>query len=651
MFHEKHCLRGSEKRIIMNFYSGDYDVIVAGAGHAGVEAALAAARMGKKTLCLCLNLDSVALCACNPAIGGTSKGHLVREIDALGGEMGLAADETFIQMRMLNLGKGAAVHSLRAQIDKNSYHMRMKHVLESEPNLTLRQDECAEIITKNGKVAGIVCTGGTEYSCRAAVICTGVYLRSLIHVGEQSVEQGPSGLARANGLSDSLANLGFNLRRFKTGTPPRVSKNSLDLSKTEPQFGDVPIPHFSFMTEEPNREQQCCYLTYTNERTHEIILENLERSPMFSGKIHASPTRYCPSIEDKLVRFPNKDRHQLFVEPEGLHTNEMYVQGFSTSLPRDVQQNALRTLPGFEKCEIMRYGYAIEYDCIDPTALSLALSAKNVPGLYFAGQLNGSSGYEEAAAQGLLAGINAALYVSAEPPLILRRSDAYIGVLADDLSTKGTNEPYRMMTSRAEYRLLLRQDNADLRLTELGRRTGLISEARYARLMRKIDEINTAKRALNTAVPPTEALNQLLISRGESPVITGVRLNTLLKRKNIGYTDLLALYPDLPAVSDEAREQVEIDAHYGGYIEKQNEHIRRFEKQESMLLPPDFDYASIGGLRLEARQKLAAMRPANLGQASRISGVSPADIAVLLIKLKQNAANSETITNTEDKNA
>lgn len=617
-----------------------FDIIVAGAGHAGVEAALACARMGMNTLCLCLNLDSVALCACNPAIGGTSKGHLVREIDALGGEMGLAADETFIQMRMLNLSKGPAVHSLRAQIDKSRYHLRMKRALETQKNLTLLQDECERIIVKNGRVCGIICTAGERFDCEALVVCAGVYLKSRIHIGEYSREQGPSGLARAAALSDGLRELGFELRRFKTGTPPRVSLKSLNLSKMEPQPGDEPIPHFSFMTDGLEKEQKCCYLTYTNAGTHSAILSNLDRSPMFSGRINAAPTRYCPSVEDKLVRFKDKERHQLFIEPEGESTDEMYVQGFSTSLPKDVQRDALRTIPGLENCEILRYGYAIEYDCIDPTLLDLTLGSKDIRGLYFAGQINGSSGYEEAAAQGILAGINAALYVKNEEPLILRRSDAYIGVLADDLATKGTNEPYRMMTSRAEYRLVLRQDNADLRLTELGRRTGLIGEERYERLMRKKEQIALAKAALGASVPPSEALNALLIQKGESPVATGVKLAALLKRSAVGYTDLAALYADLPDISPEAAFEVETEAHYGGYIERENERIRQFEKEESIILPPELDYSSISGLRLEARQKLAAQRPMNLGQASRISGVSPADIAVLLIKLKEIGAYS-----------
>ncbi|MBQ2110447.1 MAG: tRNA uridine-5-carboxymethylaminomethyl(34) synthesis enzyme MnmG [Clostridia bacterium] len=619
----------------MTAISAQFDIIVAGAGHAGVEAALACSRMGLRTLCLCLNLDSIALCACNPAIGGTSKGHLVREIDALGGEMGLAADDTFLQMRMLNSSKGPAVHSLRAQIDKNRYHLRMKRALESEEKLVILQDELENILVSNGKISGVVCAGGMEYACSALVVCTGVYLRSMIHIGELSREQGPSGLTRANALSDGLAALGFELRRFKTGTPPRVSMKSLDPVKMELQPGDVPIPRFSFMSGRLEREQKCCYLTYTNSETHAVILANLDRSPMFSGRIHGAPTRYCPSIEDKLIRFRDKERHQLFIEPEGENTDEMYVQGFSTSLPKDVQRDALHTIPGLENCEIMRYGYAIEYDCIDPTELDLTLGSKRIRGLYFAGQINGSSGYEEAAAQGLLAGVNAALFVKGEPPLVLRRSDAYIGVLADDLATKGTNEPYRMMTSRAEYRLLLRQDNADLRLTELGRRTGLISSARYDKLMYKKEEIAKAKQALAASVPPGEALNAMLSEKGESPLITGARLDNLLKRGGIRYTDLTALFPSLPSVSEEAAFELETEAHYGGYIERENERIRRFESQESIELPQELDYNAIAGLRLEARQKLSALRPRNLGQAGRISGVSPADIAVLMIKLKE----------------
>lgn len=613
----------------------NFDIIVIGAGHAGVEAALACARMGRKTLILTLNLDSVGLMPCNPAIGGTGKGHLVREIDAMGGEMGLAADETLIQMRMLNTGKGPAVHSLRAQMDKRRYHERVKHALETQPNLSLVQGEASRFLTENGRICGIVTTEGFCYACRAAVVCTGVYLKSRILIGECVRNSGPSGLLRSETLSDALSELGIPIQRFKTGTPSRVNKRSLDFSEMERQDGDVPTPAFSFLNGRLSLEQTPCYLTYTNAETHRIILDNLHRSPMYSGLIHATGTRYCPSIEDKIVRFADKQRHQIFIEPEGLSTDEMYVQGMSTSLPGDVQIEMLHTLPGLRHCEVMRLGYAIEYDCIDPTVMDASLHVRAIPGLYTAGQINGTSGYEEAAAQGLLAGINASLYLKNEEPLTLGRDEAYLGVLVDDLSVKGTPEPYRMMTSRCEYRLLLRQDNADERLTEKARRTGLISDERYDLLMRKQARVQKALASLGRIAPPGEALRQLLLGKGESVPSAGVRLFDLLKRTNIRYTDLLPIFDSLEPLDWETEERVETLARYDGYIQKQTEQVRRNRALEDTPLPADVDYLTLDGLRIEARQKLNKHKPANIGMASRISGVTPADVNVLLIYVKR----------------
>ncbi len=614
-----------------------FQIIIIGAGHAGIEAALASSRMGLSTLLLTLNLDSIGMMPCNPAIGGTGKGHLVREIDAMGGEMGLAADDTLIQMRMLNTSKGPAVHSLRAQMDKRRYHERMKRTLETQPNLTLMQGEVTEIQTENGRVAGVVTDEGFRFGCDAVVVCSGVYLKSRILIGEWSRLSGPAGLLRSEGLSDALRSLGIPLQRFKTGTPARVRKSSLDLDEMEIQLGDEPTPAFSFLNGRLHLKQDPCYLTYTNQATHDIILKNLNRSPMYAGRIHATGTRYCPSIEDKIVRFPDHDRHQIFIEPEGRTTEEMYVQGMSTSLPADVQIDMLHTMPGLRHCEVMRLGYAIEYDCLVPSALNLSLMVKDIPGLFTAGQVNGSSGYEEAAAQGFYAGVNAALYVKGEELFLLDRSDAYLGVLVDDLATKGTPEPYRMMTSRCEYRLLLRQDNADLRLTERARRLGLITEERYAALQRKKEGIARAMERLGTHVPPSDALRVYLESIGESMPNSGTKLFDLLKRPNVRYTDLLSLYDCLEPLEPAVEEQVDVMAHYDGYIEKQTEQVKRFREMESMPLPGDLDYGTLEGLRLEARQKLNAHRPESIGQASRISGVSPADIGVLLVLAKKGA--------------
>lgn len=616
----------------MSFTLESYEVVVVGAGHAGCEAALACARMGHKTLLLTLNMDGVALMPCNPSIGGTAKGHLVREIDALGGEMGRAIDDTFLQSRMLNTGKGPAVHSLRAQADKKQYQRRMLHALQHQERLTLRQGEVEAIETAGGRVSGVRTTTGALYPCAAAIVATGVYLKSRVIVGEAHADSGPSGLGNAKALSGALERLGFPLRRFKTGTPARIDCRTVDFSKFEEQPGDERIVPFSFLTDRLEKEQISCYLGYTTPETHRIIRENLHRAPLFSGEIHGVGPRYCPSIEDKVVRFADRERHPLFLEPEGLDTLEWYVQGMSSSLPEDVQWAVYRSIPGLERVQLTRLAYAIEYDCIDPTQLRPTLEAKGVENLYFAGQINGSSGYEEAAAQGLYAGINAACKLSGREPLLLSRADAYIGVLVDDLTGKGTNEPYRMMTSRAEYRLLLRQDNADLRLTERGWKVGLASDERHARMLEKKRGTDDLLNALPKAHLKPQDVNRVL---GEGTVSSGISAADLLRRAGVTYADLRRIDPDLPEVADNVAEQAEINLRYEGYLDRQRRQVEAFQRTENVKIPQEIRYSDIKGLRIEAQQKLERIRPETLGAAQRISGVSPGDIAVLMIKLEQ----------------